>query len=63
MVGMMITDTMDSLIAFRIIRQTNRLGQSASRVMGWVIVSLAYGFPFMKHLRFSSHGLNWILKL
>ncbi|EPZ43279.1 hypothetical protein [Alicyclobacillus acidoterrestris] len=43
MVGMMTTDTVDSLIAFRMISHSSKLGQSASRIMGWIIVILAYG--------------------
>ncbi|MED3562820.1 hypothetical protein [Bacillus xiapuensis] len=46
MVGMMVTDTIDSFVAFRMVSQSNRLGQSASRVMGWIIVALAYGVSF-----------------
>ncbi|MCM2532696.1 sodium:proton antiporter [Neobacillus pocheonensis] len=52
MFGMILTDTFDSLIAFRMINQSNRLGQSASRVMGWVIVSLAYGVSFYEAFTF-----------
>ncbi|WP_051331179.1 sodium:proton antiporter [Aneurinibacillus terranovensis] len=43
MVGMMITDTIDSMIVYRMMTQSNKLGQSTSRIMGWVIVALAYG--------------------
>lgn len=46
MLGMMLTDTIDSMLTFRIINQSNRLGQSASIFMGWVIVFLAYGVSF-----------------
>ncbi|WP_025690194.1 HoxN/HupN/NixA family nickel/cobalt transporter [Paenibacillus zanthoxyli] len=46
MLGMMITDTIDSLIAFKMMNQTSSLGQSASRIIGWVIVALAYGVSF-----------------
>ncbi|SFJ47819.1 HoxN/HupN/NixA family nickel/cobalt transporter [Thermoflavimicrobium dichotomicum] len=52
MVGMMITDTIDSLITNKILRQSNKLGQFASRVMGWIIVVLAYGLAFYKALTF-----------
>jgi high-affinity nickel-transport protein len=52
MIGMMITDTIDSLIAYRMISQSSRLGQSASRAMGWVIVALAYGVSFYEALTF-----------
>jgi high-affinity nickel-transport protein len=43
MVGMMLTDTIDCLVTYRMISQSNKLGQSASKIMGWVIVVLAYG--------------------
>ncbi|QWU13705.1 high-affinity nickel-transport protein [Paenibacillus sophorae] len=46
MLGMMITDTIDSLITFRMMNQSSSLGQSASRIIGWVIVALAYGVSF-----------------
>ncbi|MDR6999781.1 sodium:proton antiporter [Neobacillus niacini] len=46
MVGMMVTDTIDSFVAFRMVSHSTRLGQSASRIMGWIIVSLAYGVSF-----------------
>jgi high-affinity nickel-transport protein len=43
MIGMVITDTIDSLIAYRMISQTGQVGQRASRLVGWLIVTLAYG--------------------
>ncbi|MFD0696092.1 sodium:proton antiporter [Paenibacillus sp. GCM10027628] len=43
MAGMMLTDTIDSFVAYRMLSQSSRIGQSASRVMGWIIVFLAYG--------------------
>ncbi|MCM3728467.1 sodium:proton antiporter [Neobacillus cucumis] len=52
MAGMMITDTFDSIVAFRLIKDSNRLGQSASRIMGWVIVALAYGVSFYEAFTF-----------
>jgi high-affinity nickel-transport protein len=42
MVGMMLTDTIDSLIAYRMLSQSSKIGQSASRMIGWLIVALAY---------------------
>ncbi|WP_315906190.1 sodium:proton antiporter [Priestia koreensis] len=42
-IGMMITDTIDSFIVFGMLKQSNAFGKSASRLMGWVIVFLAYG--------------------
>jgi nickel/cobalt transporter (NiCoT) family protein len=52
MVGMMLTDTIDSMLTFRIINQSNLLGQSASKVLGWVIVFLAYGVSFYEAFTF-----------
>ncbi|XJZ28682.1 sodium:proton antiporter [Bacillota bacterium Lsc_1132] len=52
MLGMMITDTIDSFLAFRMINQSNQLGQSASRVMGWLIVFLAYGVSLYQAITF-----------
>ena len=52
MLGIVITDTIDSLIVFRMINQTNKFGQSASSVMGWVIVVLAYGVSFYQAFTF-----------
>ncbi|WP_026676869.1 sodium:proton antiporter [Fictibacillus gelatini] len=46
MFGMMITDTIDSLIVYKMVNQSSQLGKSASRLMGWVIVILAYGVSF-----------------
>lgn len=43
MCGILITDTIDAFVAYRMITQSGRLGQSASRIMGWIIVILAYG--------------------
>jgi high-affinity nickel-transport protein len=52
MIGMMITDTIDSLITNQILSQSNKLGKSASRVMGWIIVVLAYGLSFYEAFTF-----------
>ncbi|MFC6604187.1 hypothetical protein ACFQDF_25840 [Ectobacillus funiculus] len=46
MFGMMITDTIDSMIVHKMVNQSSKLGQAASRIMGWVIVVLAYGVSF-----------------
>lgn len=51
-IGMMCTDTIDSLVAFLMINQSSRLGQSASRIMGWIIVTLAYGVSFYEAFTF-----------
>lgn len=51
MFGMMITDTIDSFIVHKMVNQSSKIGQSASRFMGWVIVVLAYGVSF--HLAFT----------
>ena len=46
MFGMMLTDTIDSLIVHKMVNESSKFGQSASRLMGWVIVILAYGVSF-----------------
>jgi nickel/cobalt transporter (NiCoT) family protein len=43
MAGMMLTDTIDSFITCRMLEQSGKLGKAASRIMGWIIVVLAYG--------------------
>ena len=50
MVGMMLTDTIDCLVTYRMISQSSKLGQSASKIMGWVIVVLAYGVSIYEAL-------------
>jgi high-affinity nickel-transport protein len=50
MVGMMLTDTIDCLVTYRMISQSSKIGQSASKIMGWVIVVLAYGVSFYEAL-------------
>lgn len=52
MIGMMLTDTIDSLIAYRMISQSGKMGQSASRAIGWVIVALAYGVSVYEALTY-----------
>jgi high-affinity nickel-transport protein len=52
MIGMMLTDTFDSLIAYRMISQSSKIGQKASRTIGWVIVALAYGVSFYEAFTF-----------
>lgn len=52
MFGMMLTDTIDSIITYRIISQSGKIGPSASRVIGWVIVTLAYGVSFYEAFTF-----------
>jgi high-affinity nickel-transport protein len=46
MFGMMLTDTIDSMIVQKMVNESSKFGQSASRLMGWVIVVLAYGVSF-----------------
>ena len=50
MVGMMLTDTTDCLVTYRMISQSSKVGQSASKIMGWVIVVLAYGVSIYEAL-------------
>ncbi|MFC7393999.1 sodium:proton antiporter [Scopulibacillus cellulosilyticus] len=52
MIGMMITDTADSLITYRMINQSGKMGQVASKVMGWIIVALAYGVSLYEMITF-----------
>ncbi|MGG0938639.1 sodium:proton antiporter [Brevibacillus centrosporus] len=52
MIGIMITDTIDSLVVYRMITQSNKHGQFASRMIGWVIVVLAYGVSFYEAFTF-----------
>lgn len=42
MIGMMITDTIDSMIVYKMVNDSSKFGAAASRLMGWVIVVLAY---------------------
>ncbi|MBL0385663.1 sodium:proton antiporter [Tumebacillus sp. ITR2] len=46
MVGMMLTDTVDSLVAYRLLAKSGRFGRTASKAMGWLIVVLAFGVSF-----------------
>ena len=46
MVGMMITDTIDSFVVHKMVKDSSKFGQAASRLMGWVIVVLAYSVSF-----------------
>jgi high-affinity nickel-transport protein len=43
MVGMVLVDTIDSLITYHMIERSGQIGRLASRVMGWFIVAIAYG--------------------
>jgi nickel/cobalt transporter (NiCoT) family protein len=52
---MMITDTIDSMIVYKMVNQSGKLGQAASRLMGWVIVFLAYGVSFYLAFTFFNH--------
>jgi high-affinity nickel-transport protein len=46
MLGMMITDTLDSWIAHRMLTQSSKISRTASRMIGWLIVTLAYSVAF-----------------
>jgi nickel/cobalt transporter (NiCoT) family protein len=52
MVGMVLTDTLDSLIAHHILDRSGQMGRTASRVMGWFIVAIAYGVSFYEAFTF-----------
>ncbi len=43
MTGMMLADSVDGFLVYKMAAQTGRAGQKASRLMGWLIVFLAYG--------------------
>jgi high-affinity nickel-transport protein len=43
MVGMVLVDTIDSLITYHMIERSGQIGKLASRIMGWFIVAIAYG--------------------
>ncbi|MFC7393542.1 sodium:proton antiporter [Scopulibacillus cellulosilyticus] len=58
MVGMMLTDTADSLITFRMISQSGKMGQTASKIMGWVIVVLAYGVSLYEAVTYFKPSLE-----
>lgn len=46
LLGMMLTDTIDSLLVYRMIAKSGSIGQQASRTMGWAIVFLAFSVSF-----------------
>jgi high-affinity nickel-transport protein len=52
MAGMMITDTLDSLIAHRMISQSSKISRIVSRMIGWLIVILAYSVAFYEIFTF-----------
>ncbi|WP_373228682.1 sodium:proton antiporter [Cohnella sp.] len=52
MLGMMITDTLNSWLTHRMLTQSSKLGRKASRMMGWLIVTLAYGVAFYNTFTF-----------
>lgn len=52
MLGMMTTDTLDSVIMHKMLRKSGRVGQRAAILMGWLIVLLAYGVSFLQLLAF-----------
>lgn len=43
LIGMMITDTIDSWLTYKILKKTNKLGKIFSQIMGWLVVALSYG--------------------
>jgi len=52
MIGMMITDTVDSLLTYRMINQSGKIGGKAMKMMGWVIVALSYGVSIYEMITF-----------
>jgi nickel/cobalt transporter (NiCoT) family protein len=41
--GMMLTDTLDSFITFKILKTSNGLGKLFSQITGWIVVIISYG--------------------
>ncbi|WCK56468.1 sodium:proton antiporter [Aneurinibacillus sp. Ricciae_BoGa-3] len=58
MLGMMLTDTVDSFITYQMMKTSGRVGRAASRLIGWVIVFLAYGVCFYETITFFGPFLN-----
>ncbi|CRK84679.1 sodium:proton antiporter [Neobacillus massiliamazoniensis] len=58
MVGMVLTDTIDCYVTYRMISQSSKLGQSASKIMGWVIVVLAYGVSIYEAIDYFFPKIN-----
>ena len=52
MAGMMLADSIDGFLVYKMVTQTGRVGRQASRIMGWVIVFLAYGVAFYDGLAY-----------
>lgn len=52
MSGMMLADTIDGFLVYKMVKQTGRVGRQASRIMGWVIVFLAYGVAIYDGLNY-----------
>jgi high-affinity nickel-transport protein len=50
--GMILTDTVDSWVAYKVIGNTGRSGRSVSRLMGWLVVTLAFGVAFYEAVSF-----------
>ena len=50
--GMMLADSIDGYLVYKMVNQTGRVGRKASRIMGWVIVFLAYGVAFYEGLTY-----------
>ncbi|WP_018130646.1 HoxN/HupN/NixA family nickel/cobalt transporter [Effusibacillus pohliae] len=46
MAGMMLTDTIDSLVAYRMLIQSGKMSKVVSKIIGWIIVAIAYGVSF-----------------
>lgn len=43
LIGMMMIDTLDSLITYKILKSSNRFGTIFSQTTGWIVVCLSYG--------------------
>jgi nickel/cobalt transporter (NiCoT) family protein len=61
--GMVLTDTIDSLLAYKIIKNSGAVATSASRLMGWVVVALAYGVALYEITTFFYEGADYLPEL
>jgi high-affinity nickel-transport protein len=50
--GMMLIDTLDSFIVYKMLSQQSKLGQAMARFIGWFIVFLAYGVSLYEAFTF-----------
>ncbi|EXX87134.1 sodium:proton antiporter [Paenibacillus darwinianus] len=58
MCGIMLTDTIDSLVTHRMLNQSGKRGRAASRTMGWTIAALAYAVSLSNAFLFFNPGVE-----